>query len=283
MIYETSIKEEPYPIKSAMMKGNRPFMNHCHREMEILQVKKGSLKVANENEEILLREGDIWIVPPFASHSIGQSSDDCVRLAILADLRVMGSWEKDQEENLWMQKQLNRLDLNSQHWDPATAEKGKRIIGQLYEEIQKRGHAWKLAVKTLLCELMLTAVREMPLCEKEQPLKELAKLKNVLEYIALHYCSDLTLGGCAEAVGFNSTYLSRYFSSHMGITFQEYVKRLRIDKAKWLLMTEEISITEVCYQSGFHDVKTFNKLFRWECGMNPTEFRKSVRMKERTD
>ncbi len=46
----------------------------------------------------------------------------------------------------------------------------------------------------------------------------------------------------------------------MGITFQEYVKRLRIDRAKWLLMTEKLPVMEVCYQSGFRDIKTFNKV-----------------------
>lgn len=274
MIYETSTGKDPYPVKAALMQGNLPFMNHCHQEMEILQVKKGSLRVTAEGQEIRLEEGEIWLAPPFVSHSIGSSSKDCVRLAILVDLRLLGSWEKEQGENLWMQKQLNRLNLSSRCWEKKTAEKVDGLINELYREIREKRHAWKFAVKTLLCELMLTAVREMPAGEREQPVKELAKLKDVLEYIALHYCTDLTLGNCADAVGFNSTYLSRYFSSHMGVTFQEYVKRLRIDKAKWLLMTEESSITEICYQSGFHDVKTFNKLFRRESGMSPTEFRK---------
>ena len=63
----------------------------------------------------------------------------------------------------------------------------------------------------------------------------------------------------------------------MGITFQEYIKRLRIDRAKWLLITtEKLLVTEVCVQSGFRDIKTFNKLFKKECGMSPTEFRKSM-------
>ena len=95
----------------------------------------------------------------------------------------------------------------------------------------------------------------------------------------MHYYKDITLQSCADEVGFNSTYLSRYFSSAMGITFQEYIKRLRIDRAKWLLITtEKLPVTEVCVQSGFRDIKTFNKLFKKECGMSPTEFRKSMLM-----
>ncbi len=275
MIYETDVRRRPYPIRGTVMKGNLPFMNHCHQEMEILQVKKGDLRVTTEEESFDLEEGDIWIVPPFTSHSIGKSGQDCERLALLVDLKMIGSIERG-DEGLWAQRELGERVLTSRCWAPEDKEAVRRIIEQLYREIQNKNYAWIFAVKTLICELVLIAVRQFPEKEKTKQYDKMAKLKDILEYIALNYYKELTLRSCADAVGFNAAYLSRYFSRHMGITFQEYVKRLRIDRAKWLLMTEEASITEICYQSGFHDIKTFNKLFRRECGMNPTEFRKST-------
>ncbi|MDY3918745.1 MAG: AraC family transcriptional regulator [Candidatus Limivivens sp.] len=277
MIYENQMKDVQYPLKCAVMRGNLPFMNHCHQELEIIQLRRGSLKVYYEEEEYILEKGDIWIVPPFASHRIGKGTEQCERLAILLDLKLMGTWAKGKEEWLWLQDELNKVDMYSGHWKEETRSKITGIIEKLYLEYLEKAYAWQLAMKSLISELVLAAAREMPRRERSLQGQQVFKMKNILEYIALHYYSDITLQSCAEAVGFNSAYLSRYFSSHMGITFQEYVKRLRIDKAKWLLMTERVPITEVCYQSGFRDVKTFNKLFKQECGMSPTEFKKSVR------
>jgi len=277
MIYENSMKNAEYPLKCAVMRGNLPFMNHCHQELEILMLRKGRLQVFYGNEAYELRQGDVWIVPPFGSHEIGNGKPDCERLSVLLDLRLLGSGTKENQEELWIRKELEKRDMFSRHWEEAVQEKVSKIVGKLYQEYSEKGYAWKLSVKALISELILAALREMPEREIGAREKDVVQIRHILEYIALHYYKDITLQSCADEVGFNSTYLSRYFSSAMGITFQEYIKRLRIDRAKWLLITtEKLLVTEVCVQSGFRDIKTFNKLFKKECGMSPTEFRKSM-------
>lgn len=274
MIYENDMQNAEYPLKCAVMRGNLPFMNHCHQELEILMLRKGRLQVFYEKEEYELREGDVWIVPPFGSHGIGKGKSDCERIAVLLDLQLLGSGVKADQENLWIRKEMEKRDMFSRHWKDAVRNRVSEIVGKLYQEYSEKRYAWKLSVKALVSELVLTALREMPERESMVLEKEVVRIRHILEYIALHYYKDITLQSCADEVGFNSTYLSRYFSRTMGITFQEYIKRLRIDRAKWLLMTEKLSVTEVCYQSGFRDIKTFNKLFKKECGMSPTEFRR---------
>ena len=277
MIYENSMKNAEYPLKCAVMRGNLPFMNHCHQELEILMLRKGRLQVFYGNEAYELRQGDVWIVPPFGSHEIGNGKPDCERLSVLLDLRLLGSRTKENQEELWIRKELEKRDMFSRHWEEAVQEKVAKIVGKLYQEYSEKGYAWKLSVKALISELILAALREMPEREIGAQEKDVVQIRHILEYIALHYYKDITLQSCADEVGFNSTYLSGYFSSAMGITFQEYIKRLRIDRAKWLLITtEKLLVTEVCVQSGFRDIKTFNKLFKKECGMSPTEFRKSM-------
>ena len=281
MLYENDMQNIQYPLKCAIMRGNLPFMTHCHQEVEIILLRAGTVKVYYEEEEYSLHEGDIWVVPPFASHRIGAGSEECERLAILLDMNLMGTWSRGKEEWLWLQNELKEADMFSGHWTEETKVKVLGLVENIYTEYCEKTYAWQLAVKSLITELALEAVRGMPRRKQALEGKQVFKLKNILEYVALHYCSDITLQGCADAVGFNSTYLSRYFREHMGITFQEYVKRLRIEQAKWLLMTERIPVTEISYRSGFRDVKTFNKLFKQECGRTPTAFRKSVLQEQR--
>ena len=257
-----------------VMEGSQPFMMHCHEEMELIVVRHGRLKVKNEDELLVLEAGDVWLVPPFVSHSIEEGTEDSLRLAILMDLKLMDSWERQACERLDFGNILEHTDLYSGHWPPEVSCKVQRIIEDMYKEYTLRGKAWEFAVKTLLNALFVYIIREMPAGREKRQSPGAATMKTILSYISMHYCSDISLKDCAVQVGFHPNYLSRYFREQMGITFQEYIKKLRIDRAKWLLQNENMSVTEVLFQSGFRDIRTFNKLFKKECGVTPTGFRK---------
>ena len=86
-------------------------------------------------------------------------------------------------------------------------------------------------------------------------------LKSVLNYIDQNYCSELKLNTVAEFVHLNPQYFSRYFKKEMGITFTEYVTKLRIEKAKKLLVTTNYPIHRIAAELGFSDPSYFNKVF----------------------
>ena len=249
-------------------------MNHCHQEMEIILQKKGNLEVTAAGESVVLEPGEICIIPPFRNHSIGMGSEDCERLALLLNLKLMGNGIDEGGEGLWIREEIQDRQMFSLFWEEETKEKFREIVEKIYEEYIHKEYAWPLALKTYANELLLLAVRNIPKVQREKRREQISRLQNILEYIALHYCENITLGECAKFAGFNPAYFSRYFSKCMGVTFQEYIKKLRIERAKWLLMTGSTGVTEICYQSGFRDVKTFNKLFKQDCGMSPSGFRK---------
>lgn len=275
VIYEKNIPSVQYPLKASVMKGNLPFMNHCHQEMEVIRLRRGTLEVISDGEQMHLSAGDILIVPPFCSHAIGLGSADCERLVLMFDMSVMGSRMKDGGEEQWLLETLQTLELCSIRWKPEVRGRAAELVEELYAEYRDRRPAWQLAVKTLVNGLALTAVRGFPRRGNGAKRKEYSRMESILGFIALHYCEPVTLHDCAGAAGFNATYFSRYFSRNMGVTFQQYLRSLRLEKAKWLLMTEALPITEVCFRSGFQDVKSFNKQFKRECGVPPTKFRKS--------
>ncbi|MDO5425413.1 MAG: AraC family transcriptional regulator [Eubacteriales bacterium] len=274
MEYKAELKNWPYQAKAAVMHGNHPFMSHCHQEMELILQKRGALEVTASDESLRLEPGELCLIPPFHSHSIGMGSEDGERLAILLDLKLMGKGMEEGGEGRWIREEIQNRQMFSRYWSPRTVMRMREIAEEIYREYTQKGYAWQLAVKTYTDELLLLAVRDIPKVQRAKRREQVSRIQDILEYIALHYCEAITLGECADHVGFNSAYFSRYFSKCMGVTFQEYIKKLRIDRAKWLLMTENISVTEICYQSGFRDVKTFNKLFKQECGTSPSGFRK---------
>lgn len=56
--------------------------------------------------------------------------------------------------------------------------------------------------------------------------------------------------------------------------FQDYLTMLRINRAKELLRSTNLSISEVCYQVGYQDIRTFNRVFKRVAALRPGEFKK---------
>lgn len=79
----------------------------------------------------------------------------------------------------------------------------------------------------------------------------------------------------AAIAGQSQSAFSRSFRRHTGMSLVQYVKRLRINLACQILMSDEYaSITDICFQVGFNNLSNFNRQFLAEKGMPPSRFRR---------
>ena len=92
-----------------------------------------------------------------------------------------------------------------------------------------------------------------------------------LDYIKSAYSRNLTLVSAAEAIGVNSFHLSHAISRELGIGFSELLNRVRINRAKELMMGGG-SIKEASYLVGFSDQAYFTRVFKKLEGMNPGHY-----------
>ncbi|MEZ3469064.1 MAG: AraC family transcriptional regulator [Schaedlerella sp.] len=174
------------------------------------------------------------------------------------------------------QQEFSNLQTLSRYWTPSAYSKIKTLIYNMHEEYENQENAWEFAIATFANLLMLTAIRSLP--KRATPLLENTTesmvFQKVITYIADNFESKITLDECAKLCNFNPSYFSKYFKKHMGITFQDYVKSSRLEQAKWLLLTTNISITDIAYQCGFSNLCVFNKLFKQETGVSASIYRK---------
>ncbi len=89
------------------------------------------------------------------------------------------------------------------------------------------------------------------------------------------YQQDLKINELAESFRYSRNHLYSIFKSEYGISPQDYLLNLRIEKAKQLLSREDmkLSVKEVAYAVGFRDQLYFSKLFKKRTGSTPLEFR----------
>ena len=94
------------------------------------------------------------------------------------------------------------------------------------------------------------------------------------EYLMNHYHEEVDLKRLAALVNMAEGSLCRFFKMKMGITVIEYLNKIKTEFACKLLMDKDLSILEVCLDSGFNNISHFNKQFKKITGIPPSEYRK---------
>lgn len=144
----------------------------------------------------------------------------------------------------------------------------KRELMSLLQEMEKTEGDLLLYAKLILLSDMLEKGKGAAAETKKIP----RVLARGMEYMHERYTE---IGGAEEVaryLGVSTTYLSRLFGRVLGCTTTDYLNRLRLSRAKDLLLAGE-SVTEACYAAGFGSYTYFITKFKEETGITPAKFR----------
>lgn len=108
---------------------------------------------------------------------------------------------------------------------------------------------------------------------KESSLDSSDKIQQMLDWIQMHYRTYITAEDIAKQFHFNTAYLRRLFKDRVGVSIMQYLKTLRLEYAKTLLLTSSMKISEVCDKSGYRSMPTFIADFKEKFGYAPLAFR----------
>jgi AraC-like DNA-binding protein len=100
-------------------------------------------------------------------------------------------------------------------------------------------------------------------------------INKALAFIRENLTQPFGEANLAAIAGQSTSSFSRAFRQHTGMSLVQYVKRLRINLACQILMSDEqASITSICYEVGYNNLSNFNRQFLAEKGMTPSQFRR---------
>jgi AraC-like DNA-binding protein len=103
----------------------------------------------------------------------------------------------------------------------------------------------------------------------------LAALRRAHDLIDRDYAEALDLDDLAREAGYSKYHFARTFAIAYGETPRAYLTRRRVERAKNLLRTANLSVTEVCFLVGFESLGSFSSLFRRLVGQSPSAYRAS--------
>ncbi|MFI5337580.1 MAG: helix-turn-helix domain-containing protein, partial [Opitutales bacterium] len=101
------------------------------------------------------------------------------------------------------------------------------------------------------------------------------------QYIADHHAGELSLSQVAQAVNMSAFYFCKMFKKATGLTFTDYVARVRIERTKQLLLNPHARVSEAAFEAGFQSLSQFNRVFRRIVGEAPSAYRE--RLHHRTE
>ena len=98
-------------------------------------------------------------------------------------------------------------------------------------------------------------------------------IEDVVSYIMDHLSEDIPLEELAKKANLSPFYFSRLFKKETGFTPHDYIITSRINHARYLLLTTDQSIKDICFQLGFSSESAFCTTFKKKTGHTPREFR----------
>jgi len=104
------------------------------------------------------------------------------------------------------------------------------------------------------------------------PVKAVEAVKHI---VSTEYSKNITLRTIAEQIYLNSAYLGQLFKANEGISFNDYLMRFRMEKAKQLLRSTELKAYEVAAEVGYRELDWFYKKFKEYAGVSTSEYRTS--------
>lgn len=154
-------------------------------------------------------------------------------------------------------------------------EKGMMLYDALYSWAKYLRHEKHTQdpVERLLLEVLRQFLKMQTGPKKKTP----AWATELKEIIQDQMDTSLSLKEISKELDINPAYLSRAFSKHFdNLTFGEYIRKLRIEKALQLLEEPAYSLTEIAYLTGFSDQSHFTRIFKKFTGQNPSVYRKNL-------
>ena len=232
---------------------------HWHSEIELIVIKKGRGLVSVDFQRRNVSAGDIIFIRPGRLHSIEQEpgrSMEYENIILKPDLLVFG------QNDLCAVRFITPLMTGRLPVDtfitPALSyyREASGYIRQIDLLCGTKPEGYQLGVKGFLFQFIFLLIANR-LKEEEEPAiqsKTLEKLKTILKYVEEHYTDHITIEDMASLTYYSKSHFMKFFKSHMGSGFIEYLNDYRLTMAERLLRSSDLSVLEVAEQSGFDNL-----------------------------
>ncbi|WP_100408128.1 AraC family transcriptional regulator [Bacillus solitudinis] len=151
------------------------------------------------------------------------------------------------------------------------------LLEQILHLRKRRGAIVAMKRKLLFWELLLMIIQDF----RSQNLtgNTTNAIDRTVDYLTSHYQEAITLENLAQMAGMSVSHYSRLFKKFIGYSPMDYLRHLRMDRAKELIVFSDSRLKEISQSVGYQDEFFFSRTFKKVVGVSPTEFAKKHKTK----
>lgn len=139
--------------------------------------------------------------------------------------------------------------------------------------LSKKRYAQVIRLLEIFAQHLSLVANQLMICQKKAEPPQITRAR---QYIEAHCTEELPLGKVAQAVNMSSFYFCKMFRKATGVTFTDYLSRVRVEKAKSLLLNPNARVSEIAFDAGFASITNFNRTFKQFVGHSPTTYRDTL-------
>lgn len=229
---------------------------HFHSQIELYFVDEGEMEVTVGNLSQKLSKGEMSIALSFVPHGYFTPKSSSSGALIIPTMLC--------EE--FIRETEDKHAVNPFITDKDTVKKIRKYARELTREginkIERDGYIY----------VILGIIMDSLCFEKLKEPLDSTFASRILFYVNENYKSEISLAKLATHFGYSESYISHYFKARFNVTFNKYLKLIRLKEALLLMRDKSNSITYCALESGFSSVRTFYRIFFREFGCSPKEY-----------
>ena len=231
--------------------SNFSFPPHLHQCYEVIAILEGEMRVTVDGKSFLLKERDALLIFPNQIHSL---ESECSRhILCIFTPRLVQAYHT---------KVVDQIPVNNKFRpDPY-------LLGAL-DGLEGASSIEKKGILYSLCGQFDKGARYEP-----KPTDRRSLLYQIFAFVEEKYGEDCSLAALSRELGYDYSYLSRFFKRIVGISFNTYVNHYRLSHACYLMENSTASIVQCAYESGYTSLRSFNRNFKEQFGVTPAKYRR---------
>lgn len=244
------------------------YIAHIHEEIEVGYVVSGKIRASNETEEWTLSQGDLFVFMPDEIHSLTTVEPNEVSV-----LRILPK-QDDRVNFSLLRLKNNRVRRGDRGYEALVSP-----VLQMVREWDGAEEGREMALRKYRYEIFLAILRELEHEGiRDDETKKLAHrtllLRRVNEYVSEHFAEPISLEEISDYCGYSKYYFSHCIKEITGSSFLDFLMLYRLSLACVRLRNRDGSVTQIAFDCGFNNLRSFNRMFRKHYKLSPTEYRK---------
>lgn len=252
---------------------------HWHNELELIYIASGACIYRTNRKEYRLQAGDAIYLNPGVLHALKPIEKNTVSYANLFDRTFLtgtdGSYfDLHYVAPVFHQKAVEAVPI---YHDSEEEKAVLDLIRQTIALCRDEPPFFALTLRSILSKIWIHIYQRVQEAEPGQGMAQMEtndiRVKQMLLYIMEHYQSRISVRELAGAANISERECYRLFKQYLGQSPHLVVQSYRIQRAKNLLSTTGMPVTEISCATGFESISYFSKIFKRLTSMTPLEFR----------